>query len=392
MLSSSVLARSLRPALRAPRRTLTPSPTTLSLTRPFSSLRPSSPLFDASKVAQKPASEDVKDMGKNAAEEARGVARTVADAVSGANDVTGQRAGRENFGAGDVTADIAAMTSLGRAVPRETITWGAAGLLPYAGTSLATIHFARQAYQAAELGKTDTIDPEAAFALLEHVQLLQVQYGAIILSFLGAVHWGFEWSKYGGVQGNSRYLLGVAPVLAGWGSLLVPGQMALISHWAAFFAMWWVDQKATTKGWTPRWYSTYRFWLTSVVGGSILISLAARGYYSVDPTLARTESQLAEMQSGKRPSSLPKGDSVQLGDMKAVKGKEDSDAYVQFVNVEKEKEKEEEEKKQKEEEAQKKKEEEDQQRKDEAAAAKKEEETKKARAKLTEQVKKVEDK
>ncbi|GAA5836952.1 hypothetical protein JCM11251_004457, partial [Rhodosporidiobolus azoricus] len=253
MLSSSVLARTLRPALRTSVRPLSTTPTYLSSSSLF---RPSSPRLEASKVAQQPASKDVKEMGKNAAEEARGVFRTVADGVAAANNQVSQKAGKENFGAGDVTADIAAMTSLGRAVPRETITWGAAGLLPYAGTSLATIHLARQAYLAAEMGKTDTIDPEAAYALLEHVQLLQVQYGAIILSFLGAVHWGFEWSKYGGVQGNRRYLLGVAPVLAGWGSLLIPGQMALVSHWAAFFGMWYVDQKATTKGWAPRWYST----------------------------------------------------------------------------------------------------------------------------------------
>ncbi|GAA5845908.1 hypothetical protein JCM11251_006725, partial [Rhodosporidiobolus azoricus] len=133
----------------------------------------------------------------------------------------------------------------------------------------------------------------------------------------------------------------------------------------------------------------YRFWLTSVVGASILISLAARGFYSTEGV--KFESQLEQLAKGKRPS-IPKGNEVQLGDMKAVKGKEDSDAYVKFVNVEKEKEKAEEEKKQKEEEEQKKKEEEEQQRKDEAAAAKKEEENKKARSKLTEQVKKVEDK
>lgn len=35
-------------------------------------------------------------------------------------------------------------------------------------------------------------DTETALALLEHTNLLQVQYGSIILSFLGAVHWGFE--------------------------------------------------------------------------------------------------------------------------------------------------------------------------------------------------------
>lgn len=119
----------------------------------------------------------------------------------------------------------------------------------------------------------------------------------------------------------------------------------------------------------------YRFWLTSVVGGSILVSLAAQGYYSLDPTLASTTSQLKEMKEGKRPSSVPRGcvlsslcrhsvcaslttvlpflhsNSIELGDMKAEKGGEGADAYVKFVNVEKErKAKEEEEKKAKEEE------------------------------------------
>lgn len=35
-------------------------------------------------------------------------------------------------------------------VPKPAITWGAAGLLPYAGTAAASIHFARQAYIANE--------------------------------------------------------------------------------------------------------------------------------------------------------------------------------------------------------------------------------------------------
>ncbi|GAA6034305.1 hypothetical protein JCM8097_003835 [Rhodosporidiobolus ruineniae] len=384
----STLSRSVRP-LRASLARQLPSPTSSSL-RSLSLLRPTPPLFDASKVAGKPASDGLADLGKNAAEEARGVFRTVAESVEGANDQVAQRAGRENFGVGDVTADIAAMTSLGKQVPREVLTWGAAGVLPYAGTSLATIHFARQAAQAHDLGDKATIDPQTAMALLEHVQLLQVQYGAIILSFLGAVHWGFEWSKYGGVQGNQRYLLGIAPVLVGWSTLLIPGQLALVGQWAAFFGMWYADQRATTKGWTPRWYSTYRFWLTSVVGGAILVSLAAQGYYSVDPTLARTESQLAEMQSGKRPSSVPKGDSVKLGEMKAEKQDEAGEAYVKFVNVEKERQKkEEEERKKKEEEEQKKKDEEEakeQAEKEKQQAA----QQKKAQSKLNEQVKKVE--
>ncbi|GAA5860629.1 hypothetical protein JCM8547_005481 [Rhodosporidiobolus lusitaniae] len=377
MLNSSAVLRSVRPVLRTPSL----------VTRPLSSsslFRPSAPRLEASPVAQKPANKNVKEMGKSAVQEARGVVNTVAEAVAGnANDVTSQRAPKENFGAGDMSADIASMASLSRQVPPETIKWGAAGLLPYAGTSLATIHFARQAYQAQTLGKTDVLDPDAALALLQHVTLLQVQYGAIILSFLGAVHWGFEWSKFGGVKGNPRYLLGVAPVLAGWSTLLIPGQLALVGQWAAFFGMWYADQRATTNGWTPKWYSTYRFWLTSLVGGSILVSLAAQGYYSVDPI--KTESQLEALKKARPPTNVPEGNELKLGEMKAEKqADEGSEAYVKFVNVEKErKAKEEEEKKQKEEEEQKRKEEEE----NKKAVEKK----KKVQDAVNEQVKKVEE-
>lgn len=52
--------------------------------------------------------------------------------------------------------------------------------------------------------------------------------------------------------------MGVAPVIAGWGSLLIPGQLALITQWATFFAQWYADQKATSKGWAPKWYATVR--------------------------------------------------------------------------------------------------------------------------------------
>lgn len=37
-------------------------------------------------------------------------------------------------------------------VPKPAIRWGVAGLIPYAGTSLAIVHFARQAKLAVENG------------------------------------------------------------------------------------------------------------------------------------------------------------------------------------------------------------------------------------------------
>ncbi|BGO97995.1 hypothetical protein RTG_01335 [Rhodotorula toruloides ATCC 204091] len=339
---------------------------------------PTHPALEASPVSQQPGSKNLKDMGKNAAEEAKGVARTVAEAIAGeANDVTSQNAPKEKFGAGDISADIASMKEIVEDVPKPAIRWGVAGLIPYAGTSLAIVHFARQAKLAVENGAEAGYDPQAAFSLLEHAQLLQVQYGAIIISFLGAVHWGLEWAKFGGVQGNARYLLGVAPVVAGWGSLLIPGNMALVTQWAAFFGQWYADSKTTEKGWSPKWYATYRFWLTSIVGGSILVSLAARGYYAADLDLANSESQVKKLMAARPPGAVganPKGTSVELGGMRAEKAE---DAYVKFTNVEKEREK------QKEEEEKAKKEEEE----------KKKEEQKKESKKnnIADQVKKAED-
>ncbi|GAA5953860.1 hypothetical protein JCM3765_000671 [Sporobolomyces pararoseus] len=359
-----MFTRSLRPSA---------APVRANLARPFSTslptlIRPSFSPSEASSVSRKPANKDFKEMGKSAKEEVQGVGKAIAEAVAGANDVTSQTAPKQALGAGGLGEEISTLkNTIVAQVPKPAITWGAAGLLPYAGTAAASIHFARQAYIANEGLPNAQFDTETALALLEHTNLLQVQYGSIILSFLGAVHWGFEWAKYGGVKGNPRYILGVAPVLAGWSTLLLaPGQLALVGQWAAFFGMWYADQQTTSKGWAPRWYSTYRFWLTSVVGGAILVSLAAQGYYSVNVTLAKTESQLKKLKENKRPGEggVPDAEGkVELGDMTAKKP-EDGSAYVQFINREKEREKREQEEKEK-------KEEEEKQKKEAAAEEKK---------------------
>lgn len=37
--------------------------------------------------------------------------------------------------------------------------------------------------------------------MLDHALQIQMTYGAVMLSFLGALHWGFEFAGYGGQQG-----------------------------------------------------------------------------------------------------------------------------------------------------------------------------------------------
>ena len=59
------------------------------------------------------------------------------------------------------------------------------------------------------------ISAETAEQVLHLVEPLQVGLGAVILSFLGAVHWGLEMAQYGGKHGYQRYALSIlAPVLA----------------------------------------------------------------------------------------------------------------------------------------------------------------------------------
>lgn len=201
----------------------------------------------------------------------------------------------------------------------------------------------------------------------------QVSYGAVILSFLGAIHWGFEFSRYGGgAKGMPRYLMGIVPVLIGWPTLLLPGQLALPAQWAAFTGVWFIDSRATARGWTPKWYSTYRFALTAVVGSCILLTMGATNYYATGTTgtaaqklsnikgAPKTKARETESAAGPRIEGEVGGEiATQPGD----------DAYVKFENEEKKRE--EEEKKAKEEEEKKKQEAEEKAKKAKDAATEK---------------------
>lgn len=106
------------------------------------------------------------------------------------------------------------MASLTETIPQGAVIYGAAGLIPYAATSLTTVYLAKLAASsegnvpfhlshmillALTISSRDkgggVFDAETALALLHHVEIVQVGYGAIILSFLGSIHWGLEVSS-----------------------------------------------------------------------------------------------------------------------------------------------------------------------------------------------------
>ena len=91
-----------------------------------------------------------------------------------------------------------------------------------------------------------------------------------------------EFAGYGGQHGYSRYAIGVAAPAIAWPTVLMPAEYALITQFMAFTFLYYADTRATRRGWTPPWYAIYRFVLTFIVGGSIVVSLIGRGEVADD--------------------------------------------------------------------------------------------------------------
>ncbi|KAF8542239.1 hypothetical protein BDD12DRAFT_825644 [Trichophaea hybrida] len=171
-------------------------------------------------------------------------------------------------------------------VPREVFWIGMGGITPYVITSFSTLYLAWDINYATEHGMGYLVSKETADSLLHILEPTQIALGAIILSFLGAVHWGLEMAQYGGRYPYHRYLIGVvAPALA-WPTVFLPLDYALLAQFVGFVGMYFADSQATTWGWAPRWYMTYRFILTFVVGACMIMTLIGRGQIgdAVTPT------------------------------------------------------------------------------------------------------------
>jgi len=142
---------------------------------------------------------------------------------------------------------------------------------------LSTVYLAWDINQAHAKGSGFLFSADTAHQLLDYITPIQIGYGAVILSFLGAIHWGLEFAGYGGHHSYRRYAIGVIAPAVAWPTMLMPIEYALITQFLAFNALYFADARAAVRGWCPPWYSTYRFVLTFVVGASIVVSLVGRG-------------------------------------------------------------------------------------------------------------------
>ncbi|KAJ6149450.1 hypothetical protein N7471_000649, partial [Penicillium samsonianum] len=161
-------------------------------------------------------------------------------------------------------------------VPKEALYLGMAGVVPYLATSMQTVFLSYEINRAAALGDGLIFSGQSAELMLHMLEPIQIGYGAVILSFLGAIHWGLEWAGYGGKFGYRRYAAGVIAPAVAWPTLLFPVEYALISQFLAFTFLYYNDARAAAAGRAPHWYGMYRFVLTFVVGASIVATLIGR--------------------------------------------------------------------------------------------------------------------
>lgn len=101
-------------------------------------------------------------------------------------------------------------------------------------------------------------------------------YGAVILSFLGAVHWGLVLARPP-ADAARRLLAGVLPSLAGWVALLLPARFGLALLVVAFGAFWLYEHRVLGARWLPEAYLGLRRNLTLGVCSLLALGLIAHG-------------------------------------------------------------------------------------------------------------------
>ena len=139
-----------------------------------------------------------------------------------------------------------------KAIPFPNYVLGLAGLIPFWGLAFVVV-FAEKSL---------------SFSALK----LQIAYGAIILSFLGGIHWGIAvqsiekatWSRMG---------WGIILSLVGWGAIFTPHIYSIAILGMALFSALVVDLKLVDNYSEGAWYRTLRFILSFGAISALLFTL-----------------------------------------------------------------------------------------------------------------------
>ncbi|BAU73816.1 DUF3429 domain-containing protein [Metapseudomonas furukawaii] len=102
-----------------------------------------------------------------------------------------------------------------------------------------------------------------------------LDYAAVILAFMGAIHWGLA-MRAGPEDTRTQMQLGlsVIPALVGWVVISVglPAGLAVVLFILAFIGLYLADLRSVRLGLAPRWYPALRLPLTFGVVTSLLVA------------------------------------------------------------------------------------------------------------------------
>lgn len=119
--------------------------------------------------------------------------------------------------------------------------------------------------------------PWLGAAWAERALQAQLAYGAVILSFVGALHWGLAMADNAldSAARSARYGWSVVPALLAWVALLLPGAAGLWLLAAGFVLHWGQDWRHARAAGVPAWYLPLRARLTGVATASVLLTALA---------------------------------------------------------------------------------------------------------------------
>ena len=102
-------------------------------------------------------------------------------------------------------------------------------------------------------------------------------YAAVILSFVGAIHWGAALRENDAGRLWQAMGWSVVPALLAWVTLLLPHSYGVALLLLGFAAQYWMDRRAVAQGWLPAWYGQLRRLLTAGVTACLALALAQGG-------------------------------------------------------------------------------------------------------------------
>lgn len=100
-------------------------------------------------------------------------------------------------------------------------------------------------------------------------------YSAVILSFLGGVHWGLALSARDPGARDRELLISIVPALVGWIAILFASKIALMVLAIAFLLQGLFDIWMALKDHAPNWYARLRAEMTAVVCVILVVAWAA---------------------------------------------------------------------------------------------------------------------